>query len=64
MCEDEHQEGCSDSLFIKFNSNKKITEELQNYIEENLGMFELIEDENEKIFVFELKINDIDLEAI
>lgn len=27
-------------------------------------MYELIENENEKIFVFELKINDIDMDSI
>lgn len=41
-----------------------MTEELQTYIEENLGMFELIENEDEKIFIFELKINDIDFDSI
>lgn len=51
----------SDSLFIKFKSDKKVSSDLQAYIEEYLGMYELIEDEKEKIFVFELKINDIDI---
>ena len=54
----------NDSLFIKFKSPKKVTLEVQNFIEENLGMCELIENGDEKIFIFELKINDIDFDNI
>lgn len=61
--EEEHVE-INDTLFIKFKSTKPMTEEVQNYIEENLGMFELIEEDDKKIFVFELKINDIDMDNI
>lgn len=62
--EEINNENSSDSLFIKFKSNQKVSDELQAYIEENLGMYELIEDGLEKILVFELKINDIDNESI
>lgn len=62
--EGEEENMMNDSLFIKFKSSKKITEELQNFIEENLGMCELIENGDDKIFIFELKINDIDFESI
>lgn len=62
--EDDEEEEVSDTLFIKFKQKNKISEELQSYIEENLGMYELLEDENEKIMVFELKINDIDFQSI
>lgn len=54
----------ADTLFIKFKSKKKVPDSLKNYIESNLGNFELIENEEEKIFIFELKINEIDFESI
>ena len=53
-----------DTLFIKFKSNDPLPEQVAHYIEENLGEFELIDNENEKIFIFELKIKDIDFAGI
>ncbi len=38
--------------------------DVKQYIEENLGMFELIEEGDDKILIFELKINEIDFSGI
>ena len=62
--ENENDPNDADTLFIKFKSKKKVPESLKNYIQTNLGNFELIENEDEKIFIFELKINEIDFVSI
>ena len=37
---------------------------VSEFIEETLGEFELVDNENEKILIFELKIKDIDFAGI
>lgn len=37
---------------------------VSEFIEESLGEFELVDNENEKILIFELKIKDIDFAGI
>lgn len=56
----------ADLLTISFNQTRKIPAEVEEYINNNLGTFELAEtpDSPLKTLSFELKINDIDSEKI
>lgn len=56
----------SDLLQISFKQQKKIPTEVEEYIVNNLGTFDLKDDQetHNKILSFELKINDIDSEKI
>ena len=56
----------SDLLQISFKQQKKIPTEVEEYIINNLGIFDLKDDPktHNKILSFELKINDIDSEKI
>lgn len=58
------EKGSDDLLKIKFSHAKPVPEEVKDYINNNLGVFSLSENGNEKILTFELKINDINLELI
>lgn len=53
-----------DQLVISFVSKKPVSAEVKEYISNNLGTFELIENGDEKKFCFELKIKDIGIEEI
>ena len=56
----------SDLLYITFKQTKKIPDDVVDHINNNLGTYDLTEDEttHEKTMVFELKINDIDSKKI
>lgn len=54
----------SDTLMIQFKSSKEVPQEVRDYISTTLGTFDLVENGNEKTFIFELKIKDIDTESI
>lgn len=60
----ETDTGSEDLLKIQFSHSKPVPEEVKDYISSNLGVFDLTEAGQEKTLVFELKINDINIELI
>ena len=60
----EAQADTEDLLKIQFSHSKPVPEEVRDYISSNLGVFDLTEAGHEKTLVFELKINDINIELI
>ena len=60
----DEEESIADTLFIKFKSDEEVPEEVKEYITNTLGTFDLIENDGEKTFIFELKIKDINIEEI
>jgi hypothetical protein len=60
----ETETGAEDLLKIQFSHSKPVPEEVRDYISSNLGVFDLTEAGHEKTLVFELKINDINIELI
>jgi hypothetical protein len=58
------QSGSEDLLKFKFNHSKPVPESVKDYVANNLGIFDIVENDTEKVFVFELKINDINFELI
>jgi hypothetical protein len=53
-----------DLLKIKFRHSKPVPQKVKDYVANNLGVFDLTENANEKLMTFELKINDINVERI
>ena len=62
--EQNDEESIADTLFIKFRSSEPVPDEVKDFVTNTLGTFDLVENEDEKTFIFELKIKDINIDEI